>query len=89
MHMDADAQIAFKQRVLLEDFERYGVTPERVLEPLRGPSWGYRRRARLGALVPAKGKVLVGLRKRSAQSRTVDLRGVGRAASGQPDSLGS
>jgi 23S rRNA (uracil1939-C5)-methyltransferase len=65
MHMDADAQIAFKQRVLLEDFERHGVTPERVLEPLRGPSWGYRRRARLGAkLVPAKGKVLVGFREK-------------------------
>jgi 23S rRNA (uracil1939-C5)-methyltransferase len=65
MHMDADAQIAFKQRVLLEDFERYAVTPERVLEPLRGPSWGYRRRARLGAkLVPAKGKVLVGFREK-------------------------
>jgi 23S rRNA (uracil1939-C5)-methyltransferase len=65
MHMDADAQIAFKQRVLLEDFERYGVTPERVLDPLRGPSWGYRRRARLGAkLVPAKGKVLVGFREK-------------------------
>jgi 23S rRNA (uracil1939-C5)-methyltransferase len=65
MHMDADAQIAFKQRVLLEDFERYGVRPERVLEPLRGPSWNYRRRARLGAkLVPAKGKVLVGFREK-------------------------
>jgi 23S rRNA (uracil1939-C5)-methyltransferase len=65
MHMDADAQIAFKQKVLLEDFERYGVTPERVLEPLRGPSWAYRRRARLGAkLVPAKGKVLVGFREK-------------------------
>lgn len=65
MHMDAAAQIAFKQRVLLEDFERYGVTPERVLEPLRGPSWSYRRRARLGAkLVPAKGKVLVGFREK-------------------------
>lgn len=65
MHMEPNAQIAFKQRVLLEDFERYGVTPERVLEPLRGPSWNYRRRARLGAkLVPAKGKVLVGFREK-------------------------
>jgi 23S rRNA (uracil1939-C5)-methyltransferase len=65
MHLDVDAQIAFKQRVLLEDFERHGVRPERVLEPLRGPSWAYRRRARLGAkLVPAKGKVLVGFREK-------------------------
>lgn len=65
MHLDVDAQIAFKRRVLLEDFERHGVSPERVLEPLRGPSWAYRRRARLGAkLVPAKGKVLVGFREK-------------------------
>jgi 23S rRNA (uracil1939-C5)-methyltransferase len=65
MHLSVDAQVAFKQRVLLEDFERHGVVPERVLEPLRGPSWAYRRRARLGAkLVHAKAKVLVGFREK-------------------------
>ena len=41
--------------------------PATVLEPLRGPAWNYRRRARLGVKhVPRKGKVLVGFRERSA-----------------------
>ncbi|PRP90372.1 23S rRNA (uracil(1939)-C(5))-methyltransferase RlmD [Enhygromyxa salina] len=65
MHMDHDAQIAFKQAILLADFAAHGLTPERVLPALRGPAWGYRRRARLGAkLVPKKGKVLVGFREK-------------------------
>jgi 23S rRNA (uracil1939-C5)-methyltransferase len=65
MHMDPDAQVAFKQAILLADFAQHGVTPERVLPALRGPLWGYRRRARLGAkLVPKKGKVLVGFREK-------------------------
>lgn len=65
MHMDHDAQIAFKQAILLADFAQHGIEPERVLPALRGPAWGYRRRARLGAkLVPKKGKVLVGFREK-------------------------
>jgi 23S rRNA (uracil1939-C5)-methyltransferase len=44
-----------------------GVEPGRVLEPLTGPVWGYRRRARLGVKhVARKGRVLVGFRERSA-----------------------
>ncbi|HEY2590116.1 MAG TPA: 23S rRNA (uracil(1939)-C(5))-methyltransferase RlmD, partial [Steroidobacteraceae bacterium] len=39
--------------------------PQRWLEALRGPAWGYRRRARLGArYVIKKGRVLVGFRER-------------------------
>jgi 23S rRNA (uracil1939-C5)-methyltransferase len=65
MHMDHDAQIAFKQAILLGDFAAHGLAPARVLPALRGPAWGYRRRARLGAkLVPKKGKVLVGFREK-------------------------
>ena len=67
-HLAPAAQLAFKQGQLLENLARLGdVEPARVLEPLTGPIWGYRRRARLGIkLVPRKGRVLVGFRERSA-----------------------
>jgi 23S rRNA (uracil1939-C5)-methyltransferase len=67
-HLDADAQLAFKQAQLVENLARLGdVQPATVLGPLRGPVWNYRRRARLGIKhVPRKGKVLVGFRERSA-----------------------
>lgn len=65
-HLAAERQIEAKQQVLLDNLERIGgVTPERVLEPLRGPAWNYRRRARLGVrYVQGKGRVLVGFRER-------------------------
>ncbi len=65
-HLAADRQIEVKQDVLLDNLERIGrVRPARVLEPLRGPAWAYRRRARLGVrYVPGKGRALVGFRER-------------------------
>lgn len=67
-HLAPPAQIAFKQAQLLENLARLGsVEPGRLLDPLTGPAWGYRRRARLGIKhVPRKGRVLVGFRERSA-----------------------
>ena len=67
-HLSPAAQLAFKQAQLIENLARLGsVEPGRVLEPLTGPVWEYRRRARLGIkLVPRKGRVLVGFRERSA-----------------------
>jgi 23S rRNA (uracil1939-C5)-methyltransferase len=64
-HLDPVAQIAAKQRVLLENFERIGkVQPEQVLAPLTDNPWGYRRRARLSAkFVEKKGRMLVGFRE--------------------------
>ncbi len=64
-HLDPAAQIAAKQRALLENFERIGkVQPEQVLAPLTDASWGYRRRARLSAkFVEKKGRMLVGFRE--------------------------
>ena len=48
-HLAPAAQLAFKQHQLIESLARLGgVEPGRVLEPLTGPVWGYRRRARLG-----------------------------------------
>ncbi len=64
-HMDADSQIAAKQRVLAENFERIGkVSPVSWLPPLTGEPWGYRRKGRLSVRnVAKKGRVLVGFRE--------------------------
>jgi 23S rRNA (uracil1939-C5)-methyltransferase len=65
-HLAPAAQLAAKERQLLENLQRIGnVQPARVLEPLRGPEWAYRRRARLGIkYVHKKGRVLAGFRER-------------------------
>ena len=65
-HLDPTAQLARKQRWLLDSLTHIGkVQPEQVLEPLTGPIWGYRRRARLGVKdVTKKGRVLIGFRER-------------------------
>jgi 23S rRNA (uracil1939-C5)-methyltransferase len=67
-HLDPASQIAGKQRELQENIERIAkVTPDEWLEPMRGPEWNYRRRARLGVkYVAKKGRVLVGFRERLA-----------------------
>jgi 23S rRNA (uracil1939-C5)-methyltransferase len=64
-HLSSAAQIAAKQRVLLENLERIGkVRPRTVLPPLTDAPWGYRRKARLGVkYVEKKGRVLVGFRE--------------------------
>jgi len=65
-HLDAPQQLALKQQAVLEALKRIGkVAPVRVLEPLRGKAFGYRRRGRLGArYVDKKGRVLVGFREK-------------------------
>jgi 23S rRNA (uracil1939-C5)-methyltransferase len=65
-HLSAAAQVKAKERQLLDNLERIGrVRPERVLAPLLGPEWAYRRRARLGVkYVHKKGRVLAGFRER-------------------------
>ncbi|MDB6099210.1 MAG: methyltransferase, TrmA family, partial [Gammaproteobacteria bacterium] len=65
-HLSAAAQLAAKEKLLLENLQRIGnVQPARVLPPLRGDEWGYRRRARLGIkYVHKKGRVLAGFRER-------------------------
>ncbi|MGL6224201.1 MAG: TRAM domain-containing protein, partial [Steroidobacteraceae bacterium] len=67
-HLAPEAQLAFKQTQVVENLARLGaVQAERLLPPLRGPVWNYRRRARVGIkLVPRKGKVLGGFRERSS-----------------------
>jgi 23S rRNA (uracil1939-C5)-methyltransferase len=64
-HLSSAAQVAHKQAGILDALARAGVVPETVVDPLRGPTRGYRRRARLGAKwVEKKGRVLVGFRER-------------------------
>ena len=65
-HIDHAAQLAIKDGELREALGRVGqVEPQQWLEPLAGPAWGYRRRARLGArYVNAKQRALVGFRER-------------------------
>ncbi|MCC5795554.1 MAG: 23S rRNA (uracil(1939)-C(5))-methyltransferase RlmD [Chromatiales bacterium] len=65
-HVSGDAQLGLKQRTLREALRRIGaVSPERWLDPVAGPQWGYRRRSRLAVRdVPGKGRVLVGFRER-------------------------
>lgn len=66
-HMAPESQLAAKQRELADNLSRIArVEPGRWLEPVRGPVWGYRRRARLGAkFVTKRGRVLVGFRERA------------------------
>ena len=67
-HLDDAAQVRFKQEVVAQAFSRIGrVEPREWLAPITGPTWRYRRRARLGVkFVQGKDRVLVGFRERAA-----------------------
>jgi len=65
-HLAPEAQIDAKQQVLLDNLARIGkVAPGDILPPLRGPHWGYRTKARLGAkFVRKQQRALVGFREK-------------------------
>lgn len=65
-HVAPDAQITIKQGLLEEQFKHIGKLDIPILwEPLTGPQWGYRRKARMGVkYVAKKGRVLVGFREK-------------------------
>ncbi|HET8732071.1 MAG TPA: 23S rRNA (uracil(1939)-C(5))-methyltransferase RlmD [Moraxellaceae bacterium] len=67
-HLSREAQIAFKQGVLAEQFRHFGgVEPEAWLEPLVDPEPAYRRKARLGVkYVIKKESLLVGFREKQS-----------------------
>ena len=67
-HMSPEDQLQHKQDVMLEQLQHMGGTvPERMLAPVSGPPWHYRRRARLSAKwVARRGRVLVGFREKRA-----------------------
>jgi 23S rRNA (uracil1939-C5)-methyltransferase len=68
-HMSVDAQLDRKQAFLLETLAQAGqLRPGQVFEPLRGPAWNYRRKARMSVRdVAAKDRVLVGFRERNGR----------------------
>jgi len=68
-HMSYPAQLDFKQSVVREALARIAsVEPDEWLDPLTGPEWHYRRRARLGVrFVAGKERVLVGFKERSTR----------------------
>ncbi|MBK8183589.1 MAG: TRAM domain-containing protein [Candidatus Competibacteraceae bacterium] len=65
-HLAPTGQLAIKQRWLLNSLAHIAkARPEQMLEPMTGPQWGYRRRARLGVKwVAKKNRVLVGFHER-------------------------
>lgn len=65
-HAGSEAQILYKQQMLQEQFARIGkLTIPEFWQPLTGPYWGYRHKARMGVkYVAKKGRVLVGFRER-------------------------
>ncbi len=65
-HLDAAEQISLKQAVLLEQLEHFGgLKPDKILPPVTGPYYGYRRKARLGVrYVVKREEVLVGFREK-------------------------
>ena len=67
-HLSTAKQIEHKQAVLFELLAHHaGVTSAIRLPAVRGPQWGYRRKARLGVkVVPKKGGALVGFREKAA-----------------------
>ncbi len=67
-HVTAQQQRVIKDQALRDNLERIGrVEPASWLEPMTGPVWNYRRRARLAVKdVYGKGRTLVGFRERHA-----------------------
>ena len=73
-HMSYDAQLRHKERTLLAELSSAGgVSPRRVMTPVVGSPWRYRRKARLGArYVSGRKGALVGFRER-LPNRVADM----------------
>src|SRR4030067_848178 len=65
-HLDANAQVAVKQRILEDSLWHIGkVKAETILPPIHGQTWGYGERARISVRhVVKKGKTLVGFHEK-------------------------
>jgi 23S rRNA (uracil1939-C5)-methyltransferase len=69
-HLGAEEQLLLKQRTLADQLLRQGqLVPQRWAEPLTGPAFGYRRRARIAVRWnDALGRLEVGFRESSSQA---------------------
>lgn len=66
-HIDNAKQLSLKTAAVMELLTQQGVSPQHTLPPLKSPSWGYRRKARLGAkYILKKDTPVVGFRERGA-----------------------
>ncbi len=65
-HLDPNAQVAVKQRILEDNLWHIGkVKAETILRPIYGLPWSYRQRARLSVrYVQKKGKTLIGFHEK-------------------------
>ena len=68
-HIDLSLQLHHKQQAFQELLRKQGrIEPKQWLEPITGPGWGYRRKARLGVeFVAKKNRVLIGFREKQAR----------------------
>jgi 23S rRNA (uracil1939-C5)-methyltransferase len=68
-HLDPERQIEIKQQILDDQFRRIGhLENVPFWAPIRGPLWGYRRKARLGVkYVAKKQRALVGFREKAGR----------------------
>jgi len=66
-HLEGQAQLRFKEQAVLDQLAHIGkVVPEKVLPPITGASFGYRRRARIGAkFVVKKNKFILGFHEKN------------------------
>lgn len=67
-HASLEAQLAFKEERLRRHFQQSGCEPQNWLDPITGPTLGYRRRGRLSVrFVRKKERVLVGFREKNGR----------------------
>jgi len=71
-HLDAQAQLKWKQHQLESMFARAGIETSQWMPPLQANVWNYRRRTRLAVVYEKGGRVAVGFREKSSK-RVVDI----------------
>jgi 23S rRNA (uracil1939-C5)-methyltransferase len=67
-HIDIEAQVKYKQQVLIDNLKHIGkVSSNEILPAMNSNSWGYRHRARMSSrYVAKKGGVLVGFHEKGS-----------------------